>query len=239
MRRRLLVASGLALAVAGLALSAGAAFLYLYDHAHTTRIAQGVSVAGVDVGGLDASAARTRLQSELSGQLRKPVQLVTDRHTFTVRPSAAGLQVDVAKMVDDALAVSRRGGLWHRALRDLRGQRLGVAIPLRAALSQTHLETVVDHVATVLDRPAKNALVMPKPLATGLKFVPEKTGLAVKRPLLEQRLTKALLTTTARAGSRCRPGRSTRAGRCATCRRNSARMCSSAARRTRSASTRS
>ena len=195
MRRRLLVASGLALAVAGLALSAGAAFLYLYDHSHTTRIAKGVSVAGIDVGGLDASAARTRVQSKLGAQLRKPVQLVTDSHKFTVRPSAAGLQVDVARMVDDALAASRRGSLWHRALRDLRGQRLGAAIPLRAALSQTHLETVVDHVATVLDRPAKNALVKPKPDATGLRIVPEKTGLAVKRPLLEQRLTKALLAT--------------------------------------------
>ena len=45
----------------------------------------------------------------------------------------------------------------------------------------------------MLDRPAKNAQVLPKPNATGLKIVHEKTGLAVKRPLLEQRLTKALL----------------------------------------------
>ena len=195
MHRRLLVASGLVLAAAGLVLSAGAAFFYLYDHAHTTRIAKGVTVAGVDVGGPDAAAARARLESELAVRLRKPVELVTDRHSFTVHPSAAGLQVDVSKMVDDALTASRRGSLWHRTLRDLRGRRLAVAIPLRAALSQAHLETVVDHVARVLDRPAKNASVTPKPNATGLKLVPEKIGLAVKRPQLEQRLTKALLAT--------------------------------------------
>jgi lipoprotein-anchoring transpeptidase ErfK/SrfK len=47
----------------------------------------------------------------------------------------------------------------------------------------------------VLDRPAKNAQVVPKPLAVGLRIVPDRTGLAVKRPQLEQRLTKALLRT--------------------------------------------
>ena len=196
MRRRLLAASGLVLAVVGLALTAGAAFLYLYDHAHTTTIAKGVTVAGVDVGGLGARAAQARVEAELGARFRHPVVLVTDRHMFTVRPAAAGLQVDVARMIGDAVAASRRGGLWHRAVRDLRGRRLDVAIPLRAALSQAHIDTVVDHVARVLDRPAKNAQVTPKPDATGLKVIPETTGLAVKRPLLEQRLTKALLATT-------------------------------------------
>ncbi len=195
MHRRLLAATGLVLAAAGVVLSAGAAFLYLYDRSHTTTIAPGVTVAGVAVGGLDLASARTRVESELGARLRRPVELVTDRHTFTVRPSAAGLQVDVARMVDDALAASRRGSLWHRAVRDLRGTPLGVAVPLRAALSQANVETVVDHVARVLDRPAKNAVVLPKPNATGLKLVPEKVGLAVKRPLLEQRLTTALLAT--------------------------------------------
>ena len=196
MRRRLLVASGLLLAVAGLAVTAGAAFVYLWDDAHTTTIAEGVTVAGIDVGGLEARAAERRVESELGARFQRPLELVTQGHTFTVRPAAAGLQVDVARMIADAVAASRRGTLWHRALRDLRGRRLDVAIPLRAALSQAHIESVVDHVARVLDRPAKNAQVTPKPTATGLKVIPEKIGLAVKRPLLEQRLTKGLLATT-------------------------------------------
>jgi lipoprotein-anchoring transpeptidase ErfK/SrfK len=195
MRRRLLVASGLTLAAAGLAASGGAASLYLYDHGRATTIAKGVTVAGVDVGGLEVPAARARVESELGARLRRSVTLVTDRHEFTVRPAAAGLQVDVARMIDDALAASRRGSLWHRAIRDLRGRPVAAAIPLRAALSQAHVETVVDHVASVLDRPAKNAQVVPKPAATGLKLLPEQVGVAVKRPLLEQRLTKALLAT--------------------------------------------
>ena len=196
MQQRLLVGTGLALAALGIALPAGASSLYLWDGGRTDVIAKGVSVAGVDVGGLHAAQAQALLEARVGARLQEPVRLVTDGHTFTVRPSNAGLRVDIARMVADAVAVSRAGGLAHRVFRDLSGRALHRAIPLRAALSQTHVETVVDHVARVLDRPPKNAQVVPKPLALGLKIIPEKTGLAVKRPLLEQRLTHALLATT-------------------------------------------
>jgi hypothetical protein len=98
-------------------------------------------------------------------------------------------------MVADAVAASRRGSLLHRAWRDLRGRRLAVAIPLRAALSQTAVDSVVDHVARVLDHPPKNARVAPNTTAIGFKQIPEIVGLSVKRPQLEQRLTNALLKT--------------------------------------------
>jgi hypothetical protein len=120
------------------------------------------------------------------------VQLVYGTHRFTVR---SAVQIDVARMVGDAVTISRRGGLAHRLWRDVSGRRLARAIPLRAAVPLARVETVVDHVARVLDRPAKNARLVPKPLAIGLSIVPERTGLAVKRELLAERLTRALLRT--------------------------------------------
>jgi lipoprotein-anchoring transpeptidase ErfK/SrfK len=98
-------------------------------------------------------------------------------------------------MVDDAIAASRRGGLATRLWRDLRGRKLERVVPLRAGVSTSNVETLVSHVARVLDRPAKNAVVVPKPLATGLKIIRERVGLSVKQPQLEDRLTKALLQT--------------------------------------------
>ena len=90
----------------------------------------------------------------------------------------------------------------HRVVRDVRGRRLDESVPLSAALSDGALATLVDHVARVLDRPARNARVVPKPLATGLRIVPSEAGLAVKRPQLERALTDALLLrSTARARS--------------------------------------
>jgi lipoprotein-anchoring transpeptidase ErfK/SrfK len=96
-------------------------------------------------------------------------------------------------MVDDAVRISRSGGLAHRLLRDMRGDRLHASVPLRAALSQARLSLLTRRVARVLDRPAHDALIVPGPLAIGVRVVPSRPGLAVKRPQLERRLAAALL----------------------------------------------
>ena len=74
------------LTVGGLAVSAGGASAYLWDHARADRIANGVVVGGIDIGGLDAPEAEARLQEELPARLARPVHLVYGDHTFTVRP---------------------------------------------------------------------------------------------------------------------------------------------------------
>jgi hypothetical protein len=193
MHRRIWVALGVTSAVAGAALSAGSASAYFWDQSRSDLIAKGVTIAGLDVGGLHAAEAQARLEAELARRLDEPVQVVYDDRRFMVRPTSAGLRVDVTRMVDAALAVSRDGGLARRVIRDLRGERVAAAIPLSAAISRKHVATFVQHVARVIDRPARSARVEPKPLATGLRVIPSAPGLAVKQPLLEQRLTNALL----------------------------------------------
>jgi L,D-transpeptidase catalytic domain len=195
MRRRLLVAAGVLLTVVGLGLTAVGAYAYSWSRANVDVIARGVTVAGIDVGGLHAADARALVAARLGEQLRRPVVLSYATHRFTIRPTHAGLRVDVARMVDDAVTLSQRGGLARRLWRAVRKRQLPESVPLSAAVSPTSIGLVADRVARVLDRPAKNALVIPKPLALGLKVIPERTGLAVKRPLLEQRLTRALLRT--------------------------------------------
>ena len=194
MRRRLLVAAGVLFTVIGAGLTAVGAYAYSWSRANADVIARGVTVAGIDVGGLHAADARALVAARLGAQMRRPVELTYDTHRFVVRPTQAGLRVDVARMVDDAVTLSRRGGLARRLWRDLRHRQLVEAVPLRAGVSSAGIELVADRVARVLDRPAKNAVVVPKPLALGLRLIPERTGLSVKRPLLQQRLTRALLT---------------------------------------------
>jgi hypothetical protein len=198
MRRRLLVAAGVLTTVLGVGLTAVGAYAYSWSRANADVIARGVTVAGIDVGGLHAADARALVAARLGAQLGRPVRLTYETHRFTIRPNDAGLRLDVARMVDDAVVLSRRGGLARRLWRDVRHRQLVEAVPLRAGVSSASIERVADRVARVLDRPAKNALVVPTPLALGLKVIPERTGLAVKRPLLQQRLTRALLRTNGR-----------------------------------------
>src|SRR5205823_11970533 len=131
MQRRLWVAGGSLLAVCGIALSAGGAYAYYFDSTRVDVIAVGVQIAGIDVGGLHASEARQVLEARLAERLREPVYVVYGKRSFTVRPTQAGLHVDVATMVDAAVQASRSGGLAHRFFRDLGGQPLGRTIPIQ------------------------------------------------------------------------------------------------------------
>lgn len=196
MHRRLWLAGGALLAVCGIALTAGGAYAYYFDSTRTDVIAVGVQIAGVDVGGLHAAQARKLLESRLQARRERRITLVFRGRRFAVEPAQARVRVDVAAMVDAALQASRRGDLAHRFFRDVGGQPLHEMVPLAAAVSQRTVGTIVDHVAHVVNRPAKDARVQPTTFATGLRVVPSQLGIAVKRPQLERELTSALLSFT-------------------------------------------
>lgn len=192
MHRRIWVVSGVLLALAGIAVSGAGASAYFWDRSRADVIAKGVTVGGVDVGGLRAAQARRLLAARFAARLRRPVELIRGTHTFTLEPASAGLTLDVDRMVDDAVAASRSGGLWQRLNRELRGEKLQVAIPLLAALSRPQLEEFARRVARVVDTPAKNASVLPKPLAVGINVTPSHWGVAVDREKLISAVTSAL-----------------------------------------------
>jgi L,D-transpeptidase catalytic domain/Putative peptidoglycan binding domain len=196
MRTRLLVAAGIVLAVAAVALSAGGAYAYFWESGRSDVIAAGVSVAGIDVGNLRADAAGAALESRIAAPLRAPILLRSGGHTFRIDPTRLGLRVDVPAMVSLAVQESRRGGLAHRFLRDLEGRRVGVSIPLEATWSGPLVQQTVENVASVLDRPARSARVVAS--ATSLHIVPAEQGLAVDQDTLRAALTAALLRPTAR-----------------------------------------
>lgn len=196
MRGRLLAATGIVLTLAGIAVSSGGAYAYFWDSSNADVIASGITVAGIDVGGLHAARARALLDTRLVRPLQRPLRVEQGGHSFVVRPERAGLRVDVEHMIDTAVRMSREGGLRDRVLRELRGRQLHESVPLRAALSHASLGTFVDHVALVVDRPARPARVVPSP--TTLRIVPSRNGLTVRR----EQLRRALMTTLLRSDGR-------------------------------------
>ena len=62
MRRRLLVATGVLLAVVAVAITAGGAYAYFWENGRADVLATGITVAGVDVGGMHADEARSLLE---------------------------------------------------------------------------------------------------------------------------------------------------------------------------------
>src|SRR5215207_1900059 len=89
------------------ALLAGAGAVYAYDDGRSGRIADGVSVNGVDVGGLTAQEARAKLRAALLEPLDRPVVARHEGRKFTLTPRQAAIGVDIDGSVSRALIRSR------------------------------------------------------------------------------------------------------------------------------------
>ena len=69
------------------------------------RMADGVSIAGVDVGGMTKGEARKALQAALDETLyRENLTVALPMESITLSPADTGVQVDVRAAVNDALA---------------------------------------------------------------------------------------------------------------------------------------
>jgi lipoprotein-anchoring transpeptidase ErfK/SrfK len=193
--RRWLIWSGVVLGIVAFAMNAAAAAAYLYDNSRAHTIARGVTVAGVDVGGLTDAEARARLQREVVPRLERPIALTWQGKRFVVEPRRAGLAVDLDRMVDEAVAASRKGSLLGRVTRDLQGHELNETIKLQAEYSKDSVHRFVARVAAKVAKPAKPATVVAD--AVALRVVPSRDGIAVRRAQLARLLRQRLVDPTA------------------------------------------
>jgi lipoprotein-anchoring transpeptidase ErfK/SrfK len=189
--RRLLIWGALVVATVAVAANAGAAAAYFYDSARADVLARGVTVAGVDVGGLPAARARAKLERELLPRLEHTLALRYGNRQFVVDPRGAGLAVDLRRMVAEALAASRHGGLLDRVVREVKHTPVDAPVPLRAGYSEAAVQRFVNRVSRVVDRPARSARVLPH--ATAVSVVPSQAGVAVRREELARELRRQLL----------------------------------------------
>jgi lipoprotein-anchoring transpeptidase ErfK/SrfK len=185
-KRSLIIFAGVLIGV--LVLGAGA--LYAYDHGRRDKIAKGVKVAGIDVGGLNAAQARARLSREYLPRFEHPVVVRFHAHRFKLSPRAAHVTVDVNGAVDEALQRSRDGSIFTRVSRALTGGSLDTDIQPQVSYSHAAVARLVGRVKHTIDRPARDASVSYG--AASLGAVPSQTGVAVRTAALAAALNGAL-----------------------------------------------
>jgi lipoprotein-anchoring transpeptidase ErfK/SrfK len=193
MRRRLLVLTSLLVVI----VLAGAGSVYAFDHGRRDRIAEGVQVNGVDVGGLTVSAARAKLHRTLVAPLNRPVVIRGEGHRFVLRPQTMNIGLDVDGSVDRALAASRAGNVISRTWRELRNRAVRANVEAKVSYDRASVRNLVSRVQRRIDKPAKNAsldldggVVDPKPSADGI---------AVQTAWLRRTVRSTLLSTGARS----------------------------------------
>ncbi|HEV2060154.1 MAG TPA: L,D-transpeptidase family protein, partial [Solirubrobacteraceae bacterium] len=99
-------------------------------------------------------AARERVQSELDGEVAKPVKATYGDSTFTLTPETAQAGIDVDATVDAALREGRGSNPFSRVLG---GNDGGGTVKPRVEFSRQAVDDFVERVAKDLDRDARDA----------------------------------------------------------------------------------
>jgi lipoprotein-anchoring transpeptidase ErfK/SrfK len=175
------------LVVLGAAAVGGA---YAYDHSHSDRIASGVRIGGVDVGGMSTAAARRRLIARAVQPRRRTLRVHAGAHTFTLPAKTSRITADVDVALNRALADSRRGWLGARVEHALTDKRVDVSLPLRIHYAPGVVARLTKRVAATVQRAPVDATV--KPSATGLSVNASTRGRALDEGSLKRKLAASL-----------------------------------------------
>jgi lipoprotein-anchoring transpeptidase ErfK/SrfK len=175
------------LVVLGALAAAGA---YAYDQSRSDRLAPGVKIGGVDVGGLTTAAARERLQQRAVEPRRRTLRVHTAGHTFTLPAKTSRITADVDVALDRALADSRRGWLGARVANALTDKRVDESLSLRIHYAPGVVAGLTERVADAVRRDPVDATV--KPNASGLSVHESHRGRALDERSLKRKLAASL-----------------------------------------------
>jgi lipoprotein-anchoring transpeptidase ErfK/SrfK len=175
-----------------LLLIGGSLALYSYDSGRDDLIAEGVTVAGIDVGGMRRAEATQLVQQRLADPLNKPIAVKAAGHTFHLSPQRAVVTTDVGGMIAEAVAASRQGNLIQRSWRGLTGGRVNKSVALKQSYDDRAVRSLVRHIARRINRDPKDASIHAN--AGGLQTVASKEGFALQGNDLRDRLRHALVT---------------------------------------------
>jgi vancomycin resistance protein YoaR len=177
----------LALVVAGALVAA--AVVGLVFAGSPAKIAEGVHVAGVDVGGLTGAEAVSLLEQQAAAVAQKPVTFVAGGDRWHLTPSELGVRVDWAAAVEAA----RREGEGFgpvRGIRRLRVRVFGADVAPATQVYRAALGFQLGRIAASLDQPATDARIR----LNGLEpvVVGSKAGRALDRRAAEEVVVRAL-----------------------------------------------
>lgn len=166
-----------------------------YDSGRQDTIAKGISVGGIDVGGLGRAAAEDKLRTDLAGPLKQPIVANWKDRRFTLAPDRSQVAVNVEESVDAALERSREGGAIKRTLRSLTGGSIDADVDVDISYDRAAVSALVRRVRERLDKPARDADVDIS--AAGIERVRPQRGLEVDTRALSRSVRRKLVSATA------------------------------------------
>ena len=184
--RALLLQRVTALAIVGTVGGALVGFLFAGSPA---RIAAGVRVAGVNVGGLTASEATAKLERRASAVSQVPVAFEAAGHTWWLRPGNLGVQADWHAAAK--LALQQGDGLGpFRGLRRIGVRVLGADVSPPTGVTERSLDYELGRMSRVINAPHRDAAIALRGLQA--RVVAGSTGRVLDREEAGNTLVHAL-----------------------------------------------
>lgn len=177
-------------------LALGSIGAYAYDGTRKDEIAEGVTIGGVDVGGMEAEEAKRAVRRQLLAPLRRPLRVTYEGETWTLPGERLKVRADLDAAVEEALEVSRGGGLPGRLVRYIAGGPVDERVSAGVAYSRSAVNRFVRDVAEEIDREPRDAAV--EPSASSLQVIPAEEGLKLRDNLLTRQLNTAVARPRAR-----------------------------------------
>jgi vancomycin resistance protein YoaR len=188
-RRRSAGAIARGILVTGLLVAVLAALLGLAFAGSSARLAEGVSVAGVDVGGLTRAEALRLLANRAAAVAKEPIVFTVGDEQFPIKASSLGVEADWGAALDSAVNEGEGFGPV-RGYKRLQTRFFGAEIspPVQA------YTTALDYKLAGLAREIDRAHVEAKLVRRGLSIVavPGQTGLRLDREAAADVVVRAL-----------------------------------------------
>jgi vancomycin resistance protein YoaR len=154
-----------------------------------TKIAGGVKIDGIDVGGLEATEARALLERKAGALAGRPIVFVAAGHRFAVRPNELGVESDWKEAVDSA---QRQGNGFGplRGFKRLDVDFFGADVTPPTSVLNGSLQYELNRIAKKVDRQPADAAVVRRGLA--IVVTPARIGVRLDRSAAAQLMVEEL-----------------------------------------------
>ncbi len=168
----------------------GAVAAYAYDGSNKDQLAEGVTINGIDVSGMDREQATETVTNKVLRPQRKPVQVKFKKQVYDLPVKKLKIRADIDTAIEEAFVKSREGSLPGRVLREVTGGSIDAQIPVKVTYSTKSVNQFVRDVAEGVNVDPVDASVAAGP--DSLSVVKAENGHKLRDNLLEKQL-KGLL----------------------------------------------
>ncbi|MEA2219272.1 MAG: L,D-transpeptidase ErfK/SrfK [Solirubrobacteraceae bacterium] len=166
--------------------------VYAYDSSRSDKIARGIRVGQIDVGGLSPAAARAKLRARMLERLQAPLVVVAGETEFPLSAREAHIKADVDAMVGAAIERGRKGSIITRTWRGLTGGQVDATVTPKVEYSQAAVRRLVDKVRVKMTRKPVEADI--SVAGDQVEVHKSRVGLSVDAPALRPQVERALVS---------------------------------------------